>query len=243
MLVKWKEEAMIQDVIVKSIAIELQLEHDFLQLMELDNVTNLIKFIEVGVVLIAKEEMRDSSDDMESYSPKTRKSVNATVEALSRSKDKSNGVSMHENKGSQKENPNNLSNKSYRSHRSKKSERPMRENRHKEEEPRRERRYEEEPQRIQDIVELNYYISLDDLVHQATRVESQQRRHLASKRSYLSGSSSWKVLGQRTHCFQYSNKRNMVLREDDNVESESSHEDSSSSSEVESLSDSSHDKG
>ncbi|RDX98004.1 hypothetical protein CR513_19137, partial [Mucuna pruriens] len=42
---------------------------------------------------------------------------------------------------------------------------------------------------------------------------------------------------------QCSNKRSMVIREDENVESESSHEDSSSSSEVESASDSFHCEG
>ncbi|RDY08298.1 hypothetical protein CR513_07489, partial [Mucuna pruriens] len=37
---------------------------------------------------------------------------------------------------------------------------------------------------IQDVVELYHYTFMDDLLHLATRVESQQRRHLASKRSH-----------------------------------------------------------
>ncbi|RDX61227.1 hypothetical protein CR513_60563, partial [Mucuna pruriens] len=112
---------------------------------------------------------------------------------------------------------------------------------------------------IQDVVELYHYTSLDDLVHQATRVMSQQRRHLASKRTYPSGPKTtppslgstskssnikyFKCLGKWHIAFQCPNKKNMVMREDGNVESESSCEESSSNSEVESSSDSFHNKG
>ncbi|RDX81426.1 hypothetical protein CR513_37895, partial [Mucuna pruriens] len=41
---------------------------------------------------------------------------------------------------------------------------------------------------IQNMVELYHYTYLDDLVHQAPQVESQQRRHLASKKAYPNGS-------------------------------------------------------
>ncbi|RDX86175.1 hypothetical protein CR513_32521, partial [Mucuna pruriens] len=45
---------------------------------------------------------------------------------------------------------------------------------------------------IHDVVELYHYTCLDDLVHKATRVESQQRRRLASKIAYPNDSSNWK---------------------------------------------------
>ncbi|RDY06568.1 hypothetical protein CR513_09413, partial [Mucuna pruriens] len=43
---------------------------------------------------------------------------------------------------------------------------------------------------IQDIVELHYYNTLEDLVHQDKKVELQLKRKLSSRKSYLS--SSWK---------------------------------------------------
>ncbi|RDY14394.1 hypothetical protein CR513_00535, partial [Mucuna pruriens] len=46
---------------------------------------------------------------------------------------------------------------------------------------------------LHDVVELYHFASLDDLMHQATRVESKQRRCLASKRSYPSSSDCWNV--------------------------------------------------
>ncbi|RDX61686.1 hypothetical protein CR513_60061, partial [Mucuna pruriens] len=49
---------------------------------------------------------------------------------------------------------------------------------------------------IQDVVELYHYASIDDLVHQATRVESQQR-FLVSKRSYSSSPKCWKGKDER----------------------------------------------
>ncbi|RDX77586.1 hypothetical protein CR513_42264, partial [Mucuna pruriens] len=121
---------------------------------------------------------------------------------------------------------------------------------------------------LHDIVELYHYTSLDDLVHQATRVESQQRRCLVSKRTYPNGSSSWKgkdrerepprrtrvqrrgvphhnakCLGKGHIASQSPNKRNIIMRKDGNVESESSLEEPSSNSEDESSSDYSHDDG
>ncbi|RDX96094.1 hypothetical protein CR513_21299, partial [Mucuna pruriens] len=41
-----------------------------------------------------------------------------------------------------------------------------------------------------DFYMLYHYTSLDDLVHQATQVEYQQRRRLASKKTYPNGSKS-----------------------------------------------------
>ncbi|RDX83658.1 hypothetical protein CR513_35394, partial [Mucuna pruriens] len=103
---------------------------------------------DASVVLITKKEkMGDSRDNMKSYSPKTRKSVNAKVEAFSRGKRKF-GVSMHKSERSCSKSPSSPSNRSHRSHKSEISDRPMRERRHEEEEPRREKRYEKEPQRV-----------------------------------------------------------------------------------------------
>ncbi|RDX75898.1 hypothetical protein CR513_44186, partial [Mucuna pruriens] len=45
---------------------------------------------------------------------------------------------------------------------------------------------------IQDIVELYHYATMDDLVHQAIRVEAQQKRHLTSRKSYPNSPSNWK---------------------------------------------------
>ncbi|RDX90628.1 hypothetical protein CR513_27491, partial [Mucuna pruriens] len=43
---------------------------------------------------------------------------------------------------------------------------------------------------IQDIAKLYHYATMDDLVHQATRVEAQQKRRLTPKRTYPSGLSN-----------------------------------------------------
>ncbi|RDX73517.1 hypothetical protein CR513_46858, partial [Mucuna pruriens] len=40
---------------------------------------------------------------------------------------------------------------------------------------------------MEDIVERYHYTSLDDLVHQAIRVEAQQKRHLTLKKPYPNG--------------------------------------------------------
>ncbi|RDX99936.1 hypothetical protein CR513_16930, partial [Mucuna pruriens] len=98
---------------------------------------------------------------------------------------------------------------------------------------------------VQDIVELYHYTSLANLVHQANMVELLLKRHQASKKSYPS--SSWNIkgfkwLGKKYIASQYPNRRTMVLRDDGSMESKSSHEDSSSCSEVKSSSDGSHDK-
>ncbi|RDY00536.1 hypothetical protein CR513_16276, partial [Mucuna pruriens] len=121
-----------------------------------------------------EERMAYRNDDMDNYSPKTRKvmrhikrleekleklggglesmridtqSVSAKEEASSRGKGKF-GVSMHEREGSRSESPNSLSNRFHISHRRKRSKRLRRERRHEEENPGRERRYEEEHQRV-----------------------------------------------------------------------------------------------
>ncbi|RDX77255.1 hypothetical protein CR513_42651, partial [Mucuna pruriens] len=75
------------------------------------------------------------------------------------------------------------------------------------------------------IVELHDYTSLSILVHQAIKVELQLKRH--GKKSYPNTSSSWKGKGDiASHC---KNKRTLVLRENGEVESGSSQEDSASS--------------
>ncbi|RDX60576.1 hypothetical protein CR513_61268, partial [Mucuna pruriens] len=126
---------------------------------------------------------------------------------------------------------------------------------------------------IHDMLKFYHCTSLDNLVHLASRVESQQKRCLALKRSNPSSFDSWKGNDEErerpkqdkspkkgsilTHGRKEEttppnsntlppnapNERNMVVREDGIVENESSREESSFSSEVESSSDSSHDEG
>ncbi|RDX75671.1 hypothetical protein CR513_44425, partial [Mucuna pruriens] len=127
-----------------------------------------------SVVDVKEERVADSSDDIDSYSPKTQKmmqlmkrleekleklgkglksmridttSLNVKVEAFRKNKGKSNGASMHESDGSQSNSPNTLSNKFNQSHRSERSERLRREMRHENEEPWREMRHEKESRR------------------------------------------------------------------------------------------------
>ncbi|RDX89037.1 hypothetical protein CR513_29291, partial [Mucuna pruriens] len=118
-----------------------------------------------SVVFIAKEErMIDSNDDIDSYSPKTKK-VMTHEKARGEIREtrrrariyenrhtkcpykevKGSLMSMHESERSRSGSPNNPSNRSHKSH---KSERSRREKRHKEEETKRERRYIEEPRRM-----------------------------------------------------------------------------------------------
>ncbi|RDX95718.1 hypothetical protein CR513_21719, partial [Mucuna pruriens] len=113
-----------------------------------------------SVVDTKEERMVDNSDNMNNYSPKTKKvmrhvkrvedklvklggdlesmridtqSVNAKVETLSRGKGMC-GFFMHESEGSRSESPNISSNRSYRSQKSERSERPRRERRREEDE-------------------------------------------------------------------------------------------------------------
>ncbi|RDX98036.1 hypothetical protein CR513_19116, partial [Mucuna pruriens] len=119
---------------------------------------------------------------------------------------------------------------------------------------------------IQHIVKLYYYTSLDAIVHQATQVKCQQRRSLTSKRSYPNSSNSWKgkerdrerprndkspkegsvpthVLGEMTNCLPMPQQEEHGYEGRWKGKSENYHEKSSSSSEVESSSDSSNHYG
>ncbi|RDY08342.1 hypothetical protein CR513_07427, partial [Mucuna pruriens] len=69
---------------------------------------------------------------------------------------------------------------------------------------------------IQDIIELHKYTSLSTLVHQASKVELQLKRH--GKRTYRSTSSNWKDYITS----QFLNKRTIILRENRDIENESS---------------------
>ncbi|RDX70619.1 hypothetical protein CR513_50122, partial [Mucuna pruriens] len=127
--------------------------------------------------LVMKEErMGDISDDVDSYSPKTRKvmrhmkrleekleRVGGGLESLkidTQSKSKTHNVSMQESEGSHSESP---ITPSIRSHRLNRSERLKRERRHEEEEPRRERKYEDEPMRVRRYEEESRRSLLDTL--------------------------------------------------------------------------------
>ncbi|RDY00585.1 hypothetical protein CR513_16222, partial [Mucuna pruriens] len=93
---------------------------------------------------------------------------------------------------------------------------------------------------IQDIVELHHYSSIEDLVHQATKVESQLNRKLSSRKSYPNA--SWKGKGHISS--QCPNRRTTVFRDNGEVDKSSTQEDtSSSSSRRESSSEASHYKG
>ncbi|RDX97822.1 hypothetical protein CR513_19372, partial [Mucuna pruriens] len=117
---------------------------------------------------------------------------------------------------------------------------------------------------IQDVVELQNYGTLGELVHQAMKL----RRRSASKRSII-GSSSWnakdtdeekvpqkcsitlrannikcfKCLGKGHIASQCPNRRAMIMRDDSEVASDSSHEETSTSSDLESCSDDSYFEG
>ncbi|RDY03202.1 hypothetical protein CR513_13240, partial [Mucuna pruriens] len=115
---------------------------------------------------------------------------------------------------------------------------------------------------IQDIVELQYYTTLEELVHQATKVEFQLKRRQGSKKCILvlvervkkkKGLKSTRVLTRRVNpsmvesmghiTSQCPNRRAMFLRENGDEESESSHYESFSTSEIESSSEDSHYEG
>ncbi|RDX99739.1 hypothetical protein CR513_17172, partial [Mucuna pruriens] len=81
---------------------------------------------------------------------------------------------------------------------------------------------------IQDIVELQYYRNLSELVHKVIKVEIQIRRRNAYKKTYV-GSSGRKGLGHV-----------MIVKDDGEIRSESSIGEVSTSSESESLSDGCH---
>ncbi|RDX94553.1 hypothetical protein CR513_23048, partial [Mucuna pruriens] len=111
---------------------------------------------------------------------------------------------------------------------------------------------------VQDKVELHQYNTLKDLVHQATKVESQLQRKLSSRNPSTSwkgkkmekersrrdktpkkGIKCFKCMGKWYIAFQCPNKRFMVLRENEEVESEKT----SSLSGGESFSEGSHYEG
>ncbi|RDY07622.1 hypothetical protein CR513_08230, partial [Mucuna pruriens] len=131
--------------------------------------------------------------------------------------------------------------------------------------------------KIQDIVELQYYTTLKELVHQATKVEMQLKRRQSFRKPYPIDSergkkrgsprkdkspkkgselqrgrkeervlpllSSSKCLGKGHIASQCPNRRTMIMRENREIESESSQGKSTSSSEIESSSDHSHYQG
>ncbi|RDY09372.1 hypothetical protein CR513_06258, partial [Mucuna pruriens] len=104
---------------------------------------------------------------------------------------------------------------------------------------------------IQDVVEFHEYTYISTLVHQASKVESQLRRH--GKKAYLITSSNWKVKERREDespkgtkvlrrgmhpskakkkrkgyiASQCPSKRTMILRDNEDIESESSQEETS----------------
>ncbi|RDX91684.1 hypothetical protein CR513_26293, partial [Mucuna pruriens] len=126
---------------------------------------------------------------------------------------------------------------------------------------------------IQDIVEVQYYTTLEELVHKATKVELQLKKRHMSRKPYPSDSKRGKeresprkdkipkdqkegrVLPppSSSKCFtclgkghidsQCLNKRTMVMRKNRKVESESCQRESTSSSMIESSSDHSHYEG
>ncbi|RDY09720.1 hypothetical protein CR513_05870, partial [Mucuna pruriens] len=99
---------------------------------------------------------------------------------------------------------------------------------------------------VQDVVDLQQYATLGELVHQATKVEMQIKRRSAPREPYLR-SNGWKGKDkekEKIHiASQCSNRRVVVLRDSGEVKIESSSEECSSSSEVEALSNDSHYEG
>ncbi|RDY05113.1 hypothetical protein CR513_11085, partial [Mucuna pruriens] len=140
---------------------------------------------------------------------------------------------------------------------------------------------------IQDVVELQYYENLSELVHQAIKVEMQIRKRRASRKTYV-GSSGWKgkknendkarrekspkkgsesigqkeftptptpishrassikcfkCLGKGHIAFECPNRRVMIVKEDEEIRSESSVREIDTSNEFENLSDGSHYEG
>ncbi|RDY13946.1 hypothetical protein CR513_01068, partial [Mucuna pruriens] len=104
---------------------------------------------------------------------------------------------------------------------------------------------------IQDVVDLQHYSTLDELVHQNIKVKMKIRRRSVSRKAYkgeitttptpnaprTSSIKCFKCLGKDHIASQCPNRTTMILRDNGEVESESSHREQSFSTDVETSND------